>query len=164
MYCIYVLPPSKYTTSYSYPFKNIYEIEIWFFQDFSQPLRNESLSKSTSYSSSITPGYLSKSSTLRPDEPVYYGTNSSTRVSKADPKDDIKDEANSIILAAELATKKATEDLSALGGRTSNSRARIRELLDKQRVVDDARKEQNIDEKAQNAFKSDYGKMLWVFR
>merc|ERR1712018_685722 len=131
---------------------------------FSQPLRNESLSKSTSYSSSITPGYLSKSSTLRPDEPVYYGTNSSTRVSKADPKDDIKDEANSIILAAELATKKATEDLSVLGGRTSNSRARIRELLDKQRVVDDARKEQNIDEKAQNAFKSDYGKMLWVFR
>jgi len=133
-------------------------------RDFSQPLRNESLSKSTSYSSSITPGYLSKSSTLRPDEPVYYGTNSSTRVSKADPKDDIKDEANSIILAAELATKKATEDLSVLGGRTSNSRARIRELLDKQRVVDDARKEQNIDEKAQNAFKSDYGKMLWVFR
>ena len=134
------------------------------FQDFSQPFRNESLSKSTSYSSSITPGYLSKSSTLRPDEPVYYGTNSSTRVSKVDPKDDIKDEANSIILAAELATKKATEELTTIGGRTSNSRSKIRELLEKQRVVDDARKEQNMDEKAQNAFKSDYGKMLWVFR
>merc|ERR1712136_434531 len=133
-------------------------------RDFSQPFRNESLSKSTSYSSSITPGYLSKSSTLRPDEPVYYGTNSSTRVSKVDPKDDIKDEANSIILAAELATKKATEDLSSIGGRTSNSRSKIRELLEKQRVVDDARKEQKMDEKAQNAFKSDYGKMLWVFR
>ena len=85
-------------------------------------------------------------------------------MSKIDPKDDIKDEANSIILAAELATKKATEDISAIGSRTSSSRSKIRELLDKQRVVDDARKEQNMDEKAQNAFKSDYGKMLWVFR
>ena len=96
---------------------------------------------------------------------MYYGTNSSTRVSRADPTDDIKDEANAIRLAAEMATKKVTEEISSYGGgRTSNSRQRIRELLDKQRVVDEARKTDNIDEKAQNAFKSDYGKMLWVFR
>ena len=64
-----------------------------------------------------------------------------------------------------MATKKVTEDISSYaGGRTSNSRQRIRELLDKQRVVDEARKSDNIDGKAQNAFKGDYGKMLWVFR
>ena len=65
-----------------------------------------------------------------------------------------------------MATKKATEEISSYGGgRTSNSRQRIRELLDKQRVVDEARKSSvNIDEQAKNAFKSDYGKMLWVFR
>ena len=64
-----------------------------------------------------------------------------------------------------MATKKATEDLSTYsGGRTSSSRQRIRELLDKQRVIDEARNDSNTDSKAPAAFKSDYGKMLWVFR
>ena len=86
-------------------------------------------------------------------------------MSRADPTDDIKDEANAIRLAAEMATKKATEDIASYGaGRTSNSRQRIRELLDKQRVGEEARKVDNIDDKAKTAFKGDYGKMLWVFR
>ena len=82
-----------------------------------------------------------------------------------DPTDDIKDEATAIRLSAEMATKKATEDLSTYGGgRPSSSRQRIRELLDKQRVADEARKDNNIDDKAPAASKSDHGKMLWVFR
>ena len=82
-----------------------------------------------------------------------------------DTTDDIKDEATAIRLSAEMATKKATEDLSTYsGGRTSSSRQRIRELLDKQRVIDEARNDSNTDSKAPAAFKSDYGKMLWVFR
>ena len=80
--------------------------------------------------------------------------------------EDIKDEATAIRLAAELATKKATEDLSTFSaGRTSSSRQRIKELLDKQRVTDEARKtDSSMEEKASQAFKPDYGKMLWVFR
>ena len=157
----------------SYPitttlFINIAQILIFLFQDFSQPLRNESLSKSTSYSSTTLPRYQTStsSSTLRSDEPAYYGTNSSSRrFSRTDTADDIKDEATAIRLAAEMASKKATDDVSGYaGGRTSSSRARIRELLDKQRVVDQVRKTSDVDEKAQNAFKADYGKMLWVFR
>jgi len=51
-----------------------------------------------------------------------------------------------------MATKKVTEDISSYaGGRTSNSRQRIRELLDKQRVVDEARKTDNI-EKSKKCF------------
>ena len=149
-------------------FINTAQILIFLFQDFSQPLRNESLSKSTSYSSTTLPRYQTStsSSTLRSDEPAYYGTNSSSRrFSRTDTADDIKDEATAIRLAAEMASKKATDDVSGYaGGRTSSSRARIRELLDKQRVVDQVRKTSDVDEKAQNAFKADYGKMLWVFR
>ena len=106
-------------------------------------------------------------STQDKDEPVYYGRNSSRRASKIDTKqEDIKDEATAIRLAAEMATKKATEERAAYGGgSTSSSRQRIRELLNKQRVVDEARNtESSTDETAQQAFKPDYGKMLWVFR
>lgn len=70
-----------------------------------------------------------------------------------------------IRLAADLASKKALEEIkSPTGG--SSSRQRIREILQKQREDQEKRVEEDraVEQKAGSAFDPTNRKLLWVFR
>ncbi len=75
-----------------------------------------------------------------------------------------------IRLAADLASKKAMEDMkggtSTLPSSTSSSRARIREILAKQRQEQETKQsdKEEAERKASAAFDPSNRKLLWVFR
>ena len=81
---------------------------------------------------------------------------------------DLKDEALAIRLAADVASKKALEDIPSVNSSTSSSRQRIRDILNKQREEQDklrgSENVQNVERKVSSAFDPSSRKLLWVFR
>merc|ERR1719384_1184155 len=114
------------------------------------------------------------SSMSRRDEPVYYGRNSSTRLLHSqssnvlNKEQDLKDEALAIRLAADIASKRALDDVTKSPNSTSgssSSRQRIRDILQKQREDQEKRKDdQEVERKVSSAFDPSSRKLLWVFR
>ena len=82
---------------------------------------------------------------------------------------EIQDEALAIRLAADIASKKALEDLKttpSLPSSASSSRQRIREILQKQRQEGESRgvEDKETEKMASAAFDPSRSKLLWVFR
>ena len=83
---------------------------------------------------------------------------------------ELKDEALAIRLAADIASKKALDEIKSptgTGSSSSSSRQRIREILQKQREDHEKRSEENkyaVEEKVKSAFDPTNRKLLWVFR
>ena len=80
---------------------------------------------------------------------------------------DLKDEALAIRLAADIASKRALEDVTKSTTTTSgsSSRQRIRDILQKQREDQDKRKDDHeVERKVSSAFDPSSRKLLWVFR
>lgn len=84
---------------------------------------------------------------------------------------DLKDEALAIRLAADLASKKALDELrsgdaTSLPQSSSSSRQRIRDILQKQRQENEKRalEEKEVERKVSTAFDPSNRKLLWVFR
>jgi len=110
------------------------------------------------------------------NEPVYYGHDSKTRLLHSqsartvNTDEELKDEALAIRLAADIASKKALDEIKSptgTGSSSSSSRQRIREILQKQREDHEKRSEENkyaVEEKVKSAFDPTNRKLLWVFR
>merc|ERR1719510_2348349 len=108
------------------------------------------------------------------NEPVYYGQDSKTRLLHSqsartvNTEEELKDEALAIRLAADIASKKALDEIkSPTSSSSSSSRQRIREILQKQREDHEKRSEENkyaVEEKVKSAFDPTNRKLLWVFR
>merc|ERR1719382_2219592 len=88
----------------------------------------------------------------RREEPVYYGHDSKTRLLHSqsartvNTDEELKDEALAIRLAADIASKKALDEIKSptgTGSSSSSSRQRIREILQKQREDHEKRSEEN---------------------
>ena len=82
---------------------------------------------------------------------------------------DLKDEALAIRLAADLASKKAMENVKPTStASASSSRQRIRDILAKQREDQEKRTNENeeleTERKISSAFDPSNRKLLWVFR
>lgn len=105
------------------------------------------------------------------NNPAYYSLDSFARkdgLESSRREEDIKDEATAICMAADLAARKAVDTVSYYGSqRTSSSRQRIRELLDKQKREDERSRVGPLIEQPlaqSDPFKRDYGRLLWLFR
>merc|ERR1711983_177748 len=151
-----------------------------------QQLNEDEKRRKASYSMLMRTGEEPKPSTLsdassyipssmsRRDEPVYYSRDSRTRLLHSqssnvlNKEQDLKDEALAIRLAADIASKRALDDVTKSPNSTSgssSSRQRIRDILQKQREDQEKRKDdQEVERKVSSAFDPSSRKLLWVFR
>ena len=98
-------------------------------------------------------------------EPVYYSPTSnaaSTAAKRSSRDEDIQDEVSAIQLAADISAKQAASSIRNLRP-ASESRMRIRQLLDKHRSNDEERTASSRNSMDVDPL-VDSRRMLWIFR